>query len=147
MNLARTIVTLCALAAVAWSTNHVKGAEQEQQPEKQDAATIKELQQERIAALSEIAECILLRYQAGQAAFSSMALAQADLITARLDATDKPDERISLLEEHVRLAKKVEEYAKQKVDDGTATRVDFLRAKANVLEIRIKLLRERASAR
>ena len=114
------------------------------QPEKAYAAEIKALQQERIAALAEAAEYILQQYKEGRIVFGTVVLAQADLVQARLDATDNPEERLALLEKQLQLAETALECAKQRFDVGGTTKADVLQAKAHALDIKIKLLRERA---
>ena len=114
------------------------------QPEKAQGAEIKALQQERIAVLAKAAKYILQQYKEGRIVFGTVVLAQADLVKAQLEATDKPEERISLLEEQLQLAETALECAKRGFEAGATTKADVLQAKANALDIKIKLLREQA---
>lgn len=125
----------------------VKTAEQERPPEEDYTAEIKELQQQRIATLADAAEYTLEMYKEGRHEFDRVVLAQADLVNARLDATEKPDERIALLEQQLKLAEAALDFADGRFRNGLTTRVDVLQAKANVLDIKIKLLRERARSK
>jgi len=114
------------------------------QPKKAYAAEIRALQQERIAVLAEAAEYILQQYKEGRIVFGAVVLAQADLVKARLDATDQPEERLSLLEKQLQLAETALECAQQKFEAGATTKADVWQAKAHALDVRIQLLRERA---
>jgi outer membrane protein TolC len=70
--------------------------------------------------------------------------AQEKLFKAKLEATDKPNERIALLEEQLKIAKNVLDFTEKSYKAGfQITEVEFLRAKAHYLTIEIKLLKER----
>lgn len=113
-------------------------------PKKAYAAEIRALQQERIAALAKAAEYTLQQYEQGRILFGTVVLAQVQLVKARLAATDKPDERLSLLEEQLQLAETALKCAERGFEAGATAKADVFQAQANVLDVKIKLLRERA---
>jgi hypothetical protein len=67
-----------------------------------------------------------------------------ELIEAKLEATDKPDERIALLEEQLKIAQDIFKFVENaaKVGFGHFVQADALRAKAHCLTIEIKLVKE-----
>jgi outer membrane protein TolC len=66
-----------------------------------------------------------------------------ELLNAKLDSAESPDERIALLEEQLKVAKETLEMAESKFSSGRVVQSDVYRAKALYLEIKIKLVRER----
>ena len=118
-------------------------AESSRDPVQDDAAEIRALQQERIAALTGVVQILLEHYRHGNVDFRTLALAQTDLLAAQFDATDDAKERIALLERQLKVASEALESAVRKVEAGRANEVESLQAKAQVLDIKIKLLRER----
>jgi hypothetical protein len=108
------------------------------------AAQIIALQKERIAALQELVEILIVQYQRGVVPFESLAAAQNELIDAQLDSTDKPEERVALLTQQLKIAEGVVDYSERKFMAGfRMTKTDVLHAKSHYLDVRIKLLRER----
>ena len=140
-------VLLSGLLAVPFLVIQTKAAESPGEPAKDVAAEIKALQKERIAALTGVVEILLEQYQHGGVEFRALALAQTDLLAAEFEATDDANERIILLERELNVAKDALDTAERKVQAGRANAVESLQAKALVLDIRIKLLRERSKAR
>jgi hypothetical protein len=112
-------------------------------PAKDDAAELRQLQQQRINVLSRLVELLTRQYKSGTAGFGEVAAAQIQLVDAKLDATEKPKERLALLEEQVKMAKALRDVADMRFRNGACTAADVCRAKALCLEIKIKLLRER----
>ncbi len=62
------------------------------------SAEIKKEQQKRIEKLSELVEVYRLRFIEGVASLDALVRAQVALLDARMDATEKPEERAALLE-------------------------------------------------
>ena len=140
-------VVLSGLLAVPFLVPQTKAAESSSEPVQDVAAEIKALQKERIAALTGVVEILLEQYQHGGAEFRALALAQTDLLAAEFDATDDASERIVLLERELKVATDALDTAERKVQAGRANAVESLQAKALVLDIKIKLLRERSKAK
>jgi hypothetical protein len=117
----------------------------DQQSEKKtvEPTKMEQLQKERIDALEKIAAIVKgqLGYIATVVDFSK---AQEEVIKAKLDATDKPSERIALLEEQLKFAQDAFKYVDGQYKTGFAhvTEADSLHAKAHCLTIEIKLLKE-----
>jgi outer membrane protein TolC len=97
--------------------------------------------------LTGVVEILFEQYQHGSAEFRTLALAQTDLLAAEFDATDDANERIVLLERELKVATDALDTAERKVQAGRANAVESLQAKALVLDIKIKLLRERSKAK
>jgi outer membrane protein TolC len=112
-----------------------------------DTAEIQKLQKERIDVLRQVVETLFERYRSGTTDFRAVLSAHHDLLNARLDATDRPKERVVLLQEQLTLAEKTMQYAEARFQQGFSTQVDPLQAKALCLDIRIRLLREDARSR
>ena len=141
-----TVLLNCLLAGPLL-VPQTKAAESPSEPVQDVAAEIKALQKERIAALTGAVQMLLAQYQQGRSDFRPLALAQTDLLAAEFDATDDANERIVLLERELKVATDALDIAERKVQVGRANAVESLQAKALVLDIRIKLLRERSKAR
>jgi outer membrane protein TolC len=108
--------------------------------------SLAQLRKERIEIYEKIVPIILEQYRSGIAAFSDYANAQEDLINAKLEATEKPSERITLLEDELKLAKKSADMIEQAHQAGAqVTEADALRAKAHCLTIEIRLAKERGN--
>jgi hypothetical protein len=144
MTRTKLVVVLCGLAAVPVLLAHATAAETKSSPNY--AALIKQLQQERIAALTKVVEMRLEQYRAGRQDSRLLALAQAELLNAKLDAAEKPEERIAVLEEHVKLATTILSETDNRWKAGVVHESEVLQAKANLLDVKIRLLQERAQA-
>ena len=110
------------------------------------AAKIKELQQERIKLLGIAARILIAQYQVGTVDYTEAKSAERELLEARLDAAETPQQRIAVLEE---LQKSIEDLVKVvegRFNNGRCSEADLDRGKASLLEVRIKLLRERQAA-
>ena len=140
-------LVLSGLLAVPFLATQARAAESPSESVKDEAAEIKALQKDRIVALTGVVEILLVQYQHGNTEFRALALAQTDLLAAEFDATDDANERIALLERELKVAKDALDTAERKAQAGRANAVESLQAKALVLDIKIKLLRERAKAR
>jgi outer membrane protein TolC len=74
-------------------------------------------------------------------------LAQAKLLKAKLDAAEKPEERIAVLEEHVKLATTIATETNNRWKAGVVHELEALDAKASLLDVKIRLLRERSKVK
>jgi hypothetical protein len=142
MTLTKLVVVLCDLAAVLVLLAHATAAETKASSDY--AAEIKQLQQERIAALTKVVDMRLEQYRMEKRDSRLLALAQAELLKAKLDATDKPEERIAVLEEHVKLATMILTKTHNRWEAKFVHESEVLDAKANLLDVKIRLLKERA---
>jgi outer membrane protein TolC len=106
-------------------------------------AQIKALQKERIETLARLVEVCSAQYRVGANTFLSVLGAQDELVSAQLDATDKPEERVALLTNQVKIATDVLEVVQSHEKTARATQADVCRAQSHLLDIKIKLLRER----
>jgi outer membrane protein TolC len=108
------------------------------------AAQIIALQKERVAALQELVKICIAQYQSGVMPLESVSTAQNELIDALLDSTAKPEERVTLLTEQLKIADMVVQAFDKRYKAGFGTmKTEFLRAKSHYLNVKIKLLRER----
>lgn len=144
MTLTKLVIVLPSLAAVPILLAHANAAEAKATPNY--AAQIKQLQQERIAALTKVVDMRLEQYRMGRQDSRLVALAQAELLKAKLDAAEKPEDRIAVLEEHVKLATTILAETDNRWKAGVVHETDVLDAKANLLDVKIRLLRERSNA-
>jgi outer membrane protein TolC len=121
----------------------------DQQNEKKavEPAKLEQLQKERIDALEMLVKILTEQYKVGTVSFTELSQAHEDLIEAKLDATDKPNERFALLEQQLMVAQEVFEFIERSVKvDFKITEADYQRAKAHRLAIEIKLTKERDKA-
>ncbi len=133
MKLNKLVVVLCGLAGVPVLLAHANAAETKATPNY--AAQIRQLQQERIAALTRVVDMRLTQYRSGVQDHRTLGLAQAELLKARLDAAEKPEERIAVLEEHVKLATTNLTETSTKWKAGVVHEAEVLDAKANLLDV------------
>jgi hypothetical protein len=145
MNLNKLVIVLCGLATVHVLLAHANAAEARASPDY--AAEIKQLQQERIAALTRVVDMRLEQYRSGIQDHRTLGLAQAELLKAKLDVAEKPEERIAVLEEHVRLATTILTETNNRWKAGVLHESEVLDAKANLLDVKIRLLRERSKVK
>ena len=106
---------------------------------------IKQLQNERVKALSQVVQIMASAYEHGtpNIDIKQVISAQTDLINAQLDATDNLKERITLLEDQSKRTKTMLDLTEQRGRMGTSSEVDMLSAKSLYLKSQIDLLKER----
>jgi hypothetical protein len=111
-------------------------------------AKITELRKQRIAALERVVECGKTQYKSGAgncATLPNLGKVEEDLIKAKLDATDNPQERIELLKERLAIATRTFEFIEGQIKTGfQASDFDLERARAHRLKVEIKLQKELA---
>jgi hypothetical protein len=117
-----------------------------QQGEKKAAepASLEQLHKDRITTLEKLAATLRRQYEVGTGTFNEYTKAQDDLFEAKVDAATQPDERIALLEKQVVAAQGVFDFVDARHKMGAITEADSLRAKANLLNVKIRLVREQA---
>jgi hypothetical protein len=140
----RRFIPAIFVCLAAFSGIFVFQSAAQQQGESTDgtAAQIKELQKERVETLERLVAMYLAHYDNGKIAFESLAAAQNELVYARLELTDKPEERIALWKKQLESAESMRKLAEMKFQNGATTQSDVCRAKALCLDFKIKLLRE-----
>lgn len=104
-----------------------------------DEADIKKMHDGLIAKLTELVENYKHRYKTGTAPLEALIKARAKLLDARLDAAEKPEERVALLEEHEK-----SEAELFKVAD-IRRKATACSARSLVLAAKIKMLREQSA--
>ena len=109
-----------------------------------EASDVKSLQKELIATLSKKVDLLTRQHQAGTVDFDQVCTAQMELYDAKLDATDKPDERIALLEEQLKTAASAQKLIETRSTSAATNEANVLSAKSLYLKIKIRLVRERA---
>ncbi len=112
-----------------------------------EAAELKRLQTELIATLSQKVDVLTLQNKTGAADFFQLCTAQFELYDAKLDATDKPDERIALLNEQVKTAASALEAAEMRFITANGDNPNVLSAKALCLRIKVRLVRRARQAK
>ena len=130
---------LILLAFVVRSTT----AERQPEPKDDDAAQLKALQDERVEVLTKLVTVTTAHYEQGTCGIEDNISAQNQLVAAQLDSTDEPEKRVALLTQQVELANTLLKMAEQRQEAGITTVVDVYRAKSCLLDVKIRLLRER----
>jgi hypothetical protein len=109
-------------------------------------AKLDQLRKERIETLEKVVEHAKIQYELGAGANRDLATfnaAQEELVEAKLDATDKPEERITLLKEQLKIAQEVSDYNIKSHDAGfRISDLEVGQAKAHALKIEIQLAKE-----
>ena len=91
-----TFVLTCLLATPLLVTK-ARAAESPSEPARDDAAEMVALQKERIAVLGRAVDTLLEHYRTGGADLGELASVEKELVDAKLESTENPDERITLL--------------------------------------------------
>jgi hypothetical protein len=110
------------------------------------SAQIKALQKSRIETWTELVTEYELLAQAGRIDFDSVVAAQNELVDAKLDLAEKPQERVALLTEKMKLAEVNWQRTKDRFQAHRATKSDLLRARVFLLGAEIGLSQERMAA-
>lgn len=141
----RILAVLAAtlLMAPASPQDRVKPSSKDQAEE--SAKKVKELQKERIATLTQMADIIAKLYQSGRGgSLEEMYEARLLLLKAELDAAEKESDRITLYKNFVEWSKKFENLAEANVKTARGTMAPVLKFKARRLEAEINLERAKA---
>ncbi|OWK42003.1 hypothetical protein [Fimbriiglobus ruber] len=116
-------------------------------PKKQAEATakkIKELQNARIDALTELVDHAAGAFKASRGSYEEVLEAQVLLLKAKLDAAEKDAERIEIYERTVSVLKASEETAKARLQSGRGTAAAVIKIKARRLEVEVLLEQAKA---
>jgi hypothetical protein len=109
-------------------------------------AKIADLRKQRIASLERAAEAARKQHETGAgpcASLPSLGDAEEDVIKAKLDATDNPQERIELLKQRLAIATRTFEFVeKQWTSRFLVSDLELERAKAHRLKVEIRLEEE-----
>jgi outer membrane protein TolC len=101
--------------------------------------TIEQLRAQRITTLRQVVQQLRVMYQEGSTDVRALLDAQKTLTAALLDGERSAEKRRELLQQQLKLAEELEQISKQMVEAGRIARVDYLRAKADRLEVQIQL--------
>jgi outer membrane protein TolC len=102
---------------------------------------IKELMQKRLVTVTEIHKLLLKGFMGGQVPFDRVLEARAAMLRAELDLAETKQDRIKVHVEMVKTAEEMVEIVNRLAKAQQATRVDVLKAEAQLLEARIGLER------
>jgi outer membrane protein TolC len=108
-----------------------------------DAA--REILQERLAVLSEIANLQRKGYESGEIQLNDVLASEADVLFAKLELAQTAAERIAILETMVENARRLEDVVERLAEAAEATAVDRLKAKAFRLRAQADLVRARSA--
>ena len=106
------------------------------------AAELKALLKERRQALDAALRLTLEMYKAGKAPVTEVIQAEQAARKAAVDAADTPEERLAALRKSRDTAADLAQVAQELFKVGRVTQAELLRARAELLEARIALLRE-----
>ena len=105
---------------------------------------VKELQKERLATLKTLSDLTVKDYKSGRVSFDRVHQAMRAVLDAELEMCESDKERVTILEEAVKLAKEYETIAEAQYKTGKVTQSDVLMAKVNRLDTEIALERVNA---
>jgi len=112
-----------------------------QQQIQASAKKVKELQQERIAALKDALEIFSGLFRSGRAGLDEIVDAHQQLLEAELEVAEKQSDRIALYKNMVDMLKGYEQAAAEHVLNARGNRGSALMIKARRLEAEIRLER------
>jgi outer membrane protein TolC len=107
---------------------------------------VKELLKERLATLKTLADLTVNDYKAGRVSFDRVHQAMRAVLDAELELCESAKERVTILEQAVKLAKEFETVAEAQFRIGKVTQSDVLLAKVNRLDTEIALERAKAAS-
>ncbi|MBX9626082.1 MAG: sigma-70 family RNA polymerase sigma factor [Gemmataceae bacterium] len=108
-------------------------------------AKIRELQQERLALLQQLADWMTEAYKGGQVPLTTVLEAQREVNAAELELCETHQERLAVLERKAELAKEIEKNTEKSVQAHSVPRANLLKARANRLQAEIELEKEKAA--
>jgi outer membrane protein TolC len=108
-------------------------------------AELQRLLQERIAILTKMSEFASAAHRQGAMSLSEVLESRRMLLSAKLDGAESKAERVKVLEEIVKLAEQTQAMTEQRAKSAEVSQLQVLKAKADVLEVKIKLQREKAA--
>jgi hypothetical protein len=108
---------------------------------------VKDLLKERRDLLHRAADLTMRQYDNGTATPEAVMHAQRAVLDAELDLCDTPAERIVVLRKKLEVMESLVAKTEMRVTAGVAREADLLQARAQVLEVRIQLLREEDKAK
>jgi len=137
-----SVLIVCAIVA-AWSSH---AASPPDAATRTPVAEIKDLQQQRIVLLGKAAKMLDTQYRMGSVDFTDLKAAEREWLEARLDAAEAPPQRIAVLEEFQKSVEELVKAVEGRYTSGRCSKADLDRAKASLLDVRIRLLRQRQTA-
>ncbi len=120
------------------------GAEPQGKVKDDDAAQLKALQEERVEVLTQLVKYTTAQYHTGAVTIDAVISAQNELVAAKLDSTDETDKRIALLTQQLEMVTQLLRITESRHEAGRITITDVYRAKSLLLDVKIKLARERS---
>jgi hypothetical protein len=138
------IVMLMATALVVSAANSQDsgGAKNEAESTKK----IKELQKERLDALSAMAESASILAKQARVSLEEACEAQQQLLQAQIEYANNDAQRIQFYEKYIEALKQYEELAKVRKEGARGTEIAVLKARAGRLGAEIELERLKAKA-
>jgi hypothetical protein len=106
------------------------------------SADVRALQKERHDILMTVVQVATKHYQAGRADFHQLVVATREAMDAALELSETPARRLQLLREHKKLAEEAFKITKARFESGRATEQGVLLARAALLDVQIRILRE-----
>lgn len=100
------------------------------------------LMEERVKTLEQLVMLTEMHYQAGRVLLDSYLSAENDLLDAKLALASDRKTRIALRRKSVKNLTMIESIVEKRVEAGTASKSDHLRARAGRLEAEIELAQE-----
>jgi hypothetical protein len=109
----------------------------------QPDAKLRTLMKERLTTLREVETHLERAYREGQVPVDQFLHASAATLEAELELAESKDDRLSILQKGVELAKKSESFAAAAAKAGVAPPHELLKAKANRLAAEIAVEKEK----
>ena len=116
----------------------------EQAQTKQGAGQAETKLRERLAVLEEIVKLEMAVFKQGEGSFLAVLLARRDVVLAKIEMTNDPNERIEVRTQHVQIAREIEELCQKGFEEKSISRLELLRAKAARLKAEADLADEQS---
>ena len=140
----KSALIVMALGIAFWVVTAANSQDALSHSNKEAAKKIKQLQQERISVLMQLAEVSTKLYQNARAEAGDAVEAQQLLLSAQIDAAENDNDRIKLYENMIQELDKLEQLATAKVEAARGTHMATYRIKSQRLAAQIALERLKA---
>jgi outer membrane protein TolC len=142
----RLYIRLSVVCLLSWllftgDTTHAQSKPEPKEPSDK-TPEIQTLLKERHGILEKVLDLMTVQYRVGGADFAQVVAAERDVLTATLQLEESPQKRLAALQHYQKTAKTILEVAEARFNNMVGVETDVLRAKAQLLQVQIELLRE-----
>ena len=137
------IIAVTSLSLICVGTMVLPNVFAQDQGDADRQTQLDELLKQRRDTLARAVDLQIAYYRDGNCDFEEVITAQRNLHEAELDAAKTREQRVAILEKQLKSAQQSVAVAKTKFENGAGGETDMLQAKADLLHVKIRLVRQR----